>query len=642
MAPKNKPYEQFGPYILFKKLESDALSELWRAARVENGQLGGLFALRRFTGGNREALAASATTAKSIATGLSGTSFAKNQTLDVINGTPFIAHEYSGGRSLRHIVDRARGGNGLTPNPIPIDQAIVIAEKVALSLATTADLRFGGDRLTHGALIPQFVWITDDGEIRVAGQQLGAGMIASLKDARVASEIGRYFAPEYQSSGQPTKSSEVYSMGAMLYLLVTGAEPPDGMTASAFTNAVHAAKTTTGAPMPDDIRAIIDKSLTLDAAPRYGSMGDMKQAISALATGGKYSATTFNLAFYMSNLLKKEFESESLDRDKESKVNVVPYAEALQPVAALPASHEPSAPMFASVEEGTRKSKAPMAIAAALIAGGIGFGVWYMSQSKPAPKTTPKALTTAAIVPMPKTQIVSQPLVAATPATSTSTSSSTTTSVDEAARKKAFEEAVQKKLQDEMMKLQTDYKKSLQQQQAKNAPVQVASSSAAPAPATTAPAPQREEPSAAQLDQQRMQSRSEPAASPVQPATQAPSAAVAQRQETPAAPVPTVRVIHEGDVIDVGDLDTVPSITRRTAPIYPPMALRQRIEATVLVTALVSENGDVLEVKILRGDPRFGFEDAALRAVRATKFSPAMKDGKRVKTWFPLPVAFKL
>ena len=105
----------------------------------------------------------------------------------------------------------------------------------------------------------------------------------------------------------------------------------------------------TGAPVPDDIRAIIEKSLSLDAAPRYGSMGDMKQAISALATSGKYSATTFNLAFYVSNLLKKEFESESLDRDKESKVNVVPYAEALQPVAALPASHEPSAPMFAAI-----------------------------------------------------------------------------------------------------------------------------------------------------------------------------------------------------------------------------------------------------------------------------------------------------
>src|SRR5213082_3439461 len=198
MAANNKPYEQFGAYILFKKLESDSLSELWRAARVEDAHLGPLVAMRRFTGGNRDALAASAANAKSIVSGLAGTSFAKNQVIDVINGAPFIAHEYSGGRSLRHIVDRARGGNGITPNPIPIDQAIAVAEKVALSLATTADLRFGGDRLAHGALIPQFVWITDDGEIRVSGQQLGGGILASLKDARVASEIGRYFAPEYQ------------------------------------------------------------------------------------------------------------------------------------------------------------------------------------------------------------------------------------------------------------------------------------------------------------------------------------------------------------------------------------------------------------------------------------------------------------
>src|SRR5204863_75515 len=101
---------------------------------------------------------------------LTGTTFAKDQVIDVLNGTPFIAHEYGGGRSLRHIVDRARGAAGTTPSPIPLDQAIVIAEKVALSLATTADLRYMGNRLTHGALVPQFIWIADDGEIRVGGQ----------------------------------------------------------------------------------------------------------------------------------------------------------------------------------------------------------------------------------------------------------------------------------------------------------------------------------------------------------------------------------------------------------------------------------------------------------------------------------------
>ena len=628
MAAKNKPYEQFGPYVLFKKLEADALSELWRAARVDGGQLGMTVALRRFTGGNRDALSGSAAHAKNVVSGLTGTSFAKSQVIDVINGTPFVAHEYAGGRSLRHIVDRARGGNGLTPNPIPIDQAIVIAEKVALSLATTADLRFGSDRLAHGALIPQFVWITDDGEIRVAGQQLGAGMIASLKDTRVSSEIGRYFAPEYQSSGQPTKSSEVYSMGAMLYLLVTGAEPPDGMTASAFASAVRAAKTMTGAPVPDDIRTILEKSLSIDAAPRYGSMTDMKQALNALANSGKYSATTFNLAFYVSNLLKKEYEGEALDREKEGKVNVAPYAEA--PAAAIaPAASEP---MFVMAgDESQSKSKMPMAIAAAVVVAGIAFGAWYMMQQKPAAKSSvaaQKPLTASTVQPPPK-QIISPPLVAIPAATS---SAPANPAAEEAARKKAFEEAVQKKLQDEMMKLQRDYTNSLQQQQSKHAPVPVA--------AAPAPAPSREEPSAAQLDQQRLQSRTEPAPAPAVPAiTQSVAPAV---QPQPAAPQPAVVAVREGDVVDVAALDSVPSITRRVAPTYPPMALRQRIESTILVTALVSEGGDVIDVKILRGDKRFGFEEAALKAVRATKFSAPIKEGKRVKTWFPLPVQFKL
>src|SRR5712671_7163907 len=100
MAAKNKPYEQFGSYILFKKLESDSLSELWRAAKVEAGVLGPLVALRRFTAGNRDALVAAAHAAKNVVAQLSGTSFVKNQVIDAIGNVAFIAHDYDGGRSL--------------------------------------------------------------------------------------------------------------------------------------------------------------------------------------------------------------------------------------------------------------------------------------------------------------------------------------------------------------------------------------------------------------------------------------------------------------------------------------------------------------------------------------------------------------
>src|SRR5204863_224087 len=84
-----------------------------------------------------------------------------------------------------------------------------------------------------------------------------AGRIGSLSDAKVSAEIARYFAPEYRSSGQPQKNTDVFSLGAVLFLLLTGQEPPDAATASAFGSAVLAAKTMTGAPVPDDIRVIL-------------------------------------------------------------------------------------------------------------------------------------------------------------------------------------------------------------------------------------------------------------------------------------------------------------------------------------------------------------------------------------------------
>jgi eukaryotic-like serine/threonine-protein kinase len=645
MAAKSKPYEQFGPYILFKKLESDTLGDLFRAGRIENGALGSIVALRRMTGGNRDAMNSAVPLARQVAPLLTGPSFVRNQTIDSINGIPFIAHDYAGGRSLRHVVDRARGGNGIPPNPIPLDQALVIVERVALSLATIGELRFAGERLSHGALLPQFIWISDDGEIRVAGQQLGKGLVGSVKDPKSSSEIARYLSPEYQHSGEVTKSSEVYSIGAILYLVLTGLEPPDAMSTSAFAAAIRAAKTMAGTPIPEDIHAILVKALNLDPASRYGSVADMKQAISALTSGGKYSATSFNLAFYLSNLLKKELEGEAVERDKESKISVAPYVELLsgpQPAAAA------QMPMAAATAEPPSKSKAPIAIAAAVALAVIGGGAWFMLGSKkaaPAPAQQKLASVVAPAAPKKPQPFIPEPILASASPQTTTAVTATTGSVDPAAQKKAFEDAVKQKLHEEMMKLQADYTKQLQQQQSKNAPVPVAPSAPAATQAETQQ-PSRTtderppEPSAAQLDLQRQREtvRPQDAAQQV-PAqtTQAPAPAV----QDPAASAPAVAQVHEGDVVDINDVDVAPKRTRDPYVQYPPMAIRQRIETNVLATVLVSETGTVLEVNVLRGDNRFGFTDAAVRALKVARYSPAMKNGKHVKTWLPQIIQFK-
>lgn len=627
MPSKTRPYEQFGPYILFKKLEADALGDLWRAARIDDRHLGPLVALRRLTGGNRAELVRSAGDAHGVVPLLNGSSFAKEQIIDVLEGVPFVAHEYGGGRSLRHVIDRARGGNGVTPNPIPIDQAILMAEKVALSLATLADLRYSGSRLAHGALIPQCIWLTDDGETRVAGQHLGKGLVASLKDSKVAAAIGRYFSPEYQHSGEPNQASEVYGMGAILFLLLTGNEPPDATHVSAFSQSVRAAKTMTGQAVPDDIRAVLEKSLVIDPARRFTSIGEMKQALSALAHGGKYSATSFNLAFYLSSLLKKEVEGEAIDREKESKVNITPYLEHQLEISA-PIPIAPIAP----------RNKVPLFVAAAIaVAVMAAGGYWAMKMSSATAKPQIASVRQPSAPPPARPPIVPQPIVA-TPSTGQAAATATH---DPAAEKKAFEDAVKQKLQAEMLKMQSKYDRQLQQQKSNNPPVH-----STPPVLTASAAPQRvtetmddRSPSAAALDERRQAARTDTVAAAVPaPVTQAPAP---QPQAAASAPA-QISTIHEGDVVTFEQLDVRPELTIKPHLVYPPMAMKQHAQSSVILTVLVSENGDVLDTNVLRGDARFGFNDAAIRAMKNAKYRPAMKEGKRVKTWVPQPIDFKL
>ena len=85
----------------------------------------------------------------------------------------------------------------------------------------------------------------------------------------------------------------------------------------------------------------------------------------------------------------------------------------------------------------------------------------------------------------------------------------------------------------------------------------------------------------------------------------------------------------------------LPKVLRATPPAYPPAAERLRRDATVVLEALVDENGKVLEVRLTQPDPsRLGFNEAAVAAARATTFEPATKDGVPVRMWFPMKLTF--
>jgi len=275
------------------------------------------------------------------------------------------------------------------------------------------------------------------------------------------------------------------------------------------------------------------------------------------------------------------------------------------------------------------KSRIPLFAAAAVVLIALAAGAFFVFRPKPPAPVVPHAVVAP---PPPTPKVISQPVVTAdSPAT-------TTAAADPAAEKKAFEAAVQQKMQEEMMKLQSDLNKQLKQQQSKNAPVQTASM--IPSPQTQQQLDDRG--SAAALDQRRVASQQQ--APPLTQTVAQQTQALTQTQ--PAVTAPPVQqkpavTVREGDVVDVTELDKLPEPLSPIRPAYPPLALQQHAEANIIISALISETGEVDDVKILRGDARYGFNEAAVRAMRAVRFTPPIKDGKRVKTWRPQAISFK-
>ncbi len=75
--------------------------------------------------------------------------------------------------------------------------------------------------------------------------------------------------------------------------------------------------------------------------------------------------------------------------------------------------------------------------------------------------------------------------------------------------------------------------------------------------------------------------------------------------------------------------------------VYPEIAKRAGVEGKVYVLAFVNEQGSVTKAEILKGLGA-GLDEAALNAVKQTKFKPGKQRGKPVKVQVSIPIVFKL
>ena len=75
-------------------------------------------------------------------------------------------------------------------------------------------------------------------------------------------------------------------------------------------------------------------------------------------------------------------------------------------------------------------------------------------------------------------------------------------------------------------------------------------------------------------------------------------------------------------------------------PVYPEIARRAGVQGKVIVEAIIDQQGDVKNTRVLQGLP-LGLDKAAMEAVKTWKFKPSTLEGRPVRVYYVLTVNFQ-
>ena len=75
--------------------------------------------------------------------------------------------------------------------------------------------------------------------------------------------------------------------------------------------------------------------------------------------------------------------------------------------------------------------------------------------------------------------------------------------------------------------------------------------------------------------------------------------------------------------------------------VYPKEAKDAGIEGKVFIKAVVDEKGNIIKTEVVKRVNK-DLDEAAIDAIKKTKFTPALKDKKAVKAEIVIPIMFRL